>query len=71
MKKRITSIDVLRGFAILGILIMNIVSFSMPSVSYYSPLAYDGTLPNQVVYSVSHVLADQKFTCRHFAGSSN
>ena len=61
MKKRITSIDVLRGFAILGILIMNIVSFSMPSVSYYSPLAYDGTLPNQVVYSVSHVLADQKF----------
>ena len=33
----------------------------MPSVGYFSPLGYEGTLPNQIVYGLSHVLADQKF----------
>ena len=41
MNDRIISIDVLRGFALLGILIMNITSFAMPSMSYFSPLVYD------------------------------
>ena len=30
LKERIISLDVLRGFALLGILVMNIQSFSMP-----------------------------------------
>lgn len=33
-QERILSLDVLRGFTILGILIMNIQSFSMPGASY-------------------------------------
>ncbi len=37
---RIASLDVLRGFAVLGILIMNIQSFSIPSAAYISPTPY-------------------------------
>ncbi len=34
---RIISLDILRGVAVLGILIMNIQSFSMPSAAYINP----------------------------------
>jgi uncharacterized protein len=37
---RIQSLDLLRGIAILGILIMNIQSFAMPSSAYNNPLAF-------------------------------
>ncbi len=37
---RILSIDVLRGIAVLGILIMNIQSFSMIGAAYINPAAY-------------------------------
>jgi uncharacterized protein len=59
---RIQSIDVLRGFALLGILVMNIQSFSMIEAAYSNPTAY-GSLQgaNYWVWLVSHVLADQKF----------
>ena len=61
MIKRIDSIDVLRGFALLGILLMNIGSFSMPSMAYFSPYVYDVTVLNHILYSIGHVIADQKF----------
>ena len=61
MNDRIISIDVLRGFALLGILIMNITSFAMPSMSYFSPLVYDVSFTNHIIYCISHVIADQKF----------
>ncbi len=38
--ERIQALDFLRGFAVLGILIMNIQSFSMPSAAYSNPTAY-------------------------------
>lgn len=60
--ERIQSLDILRGFAILGILIMNIQSFSMPGAAYMNPMAYgdlDGL--NKWVWIISHVFADQKF----------
>lgn len=61
-KERIVSIDVLRGFALLGILAMNIQYFSMISAAYGNPTAY-GDLhgANVVVWLVCHVLADEKF----------
>ena len=37
---RIASLDVLRGFALLGILVMNIQIFSMPIAAYQNPLAW-------------------------------
>ena len=37
---RISSIDLLRGVAVLGILIMNIQHFSMPTAAYINPSAY-------------------------------
>src|ERR1700723_1605340 len=61
-KERIVSIDVLRGFALLGILPMKIQYFSMISAAYWNPTAY-GDLhgANFWVWLLSHVLADEKF----------
>ena len=61
-EERIVSLDVLRGFAVLGILIMNIQSFSMIQAAYINPTAYgDLSGLNRVVSILSHILADQKF----------
>lgn len=59
---RIQSLDILRGIAILGILIMNIQSLSMPGAAYLNPTAY-GNLEgmNYWVWVLSHLFADQKF----------
>jgi len=39
-KERILTLDVLRGFALLGILLMNIQDISMPGAAYMNPTAY-------------------------------
>jgi uncharacterized protein len=36
-KTRIVSLDILRGFALLGILIMNIISFADVGMGYVNP----------------------------------
>lgn len=60
--ERIISLDVLRGVAVLGILMMNIQSFSMISAAYINPAAYgDLTGINKWIWIISHVLADSKF----------
>ncbi|MGD2108725.1 MAG: DUF418 domain-containing protein [Phycisphaerae bacterium] len=60
--ERIVSIDVLRGFAVLGILVMNIQSFAMPGSAYVNPTSYgDLTGLNLAVWLVSHALCDAKF----------
>ncbi len=60
--QRILALDALRGFAILGILIMNIQSFAMIEAAYFNPTAYgDLTGLNKWVWIISHMLADQKF----------
>lgn len=62
LSERILSLDVLRGFAVLGILIMNIQSYSMIEAAYINPTAYgDLTGINKWVWIFSHIFGDQKF----------
>src|SRR2546427_12466115 len=60
--ERIVPMDVLRGFALLGILVMNIQLFAMVEAAYDNPTAYgDLNGANFLVWLFSHLLADQKF----------
>lgn len=60
--ERNQALDLLRGFALLGILIMNIQSFAMPSAAYLNPTAFGNfTGINKLVWMFSHLFADQKF----------
>ncbi|MGB5873430.1 MAG: DUF418 domain-containing protein [Bacteroidota bacterium] len=60
--ERIYSLDVLRGVALLGILIMNIQGFAMIQAAYFNPTAYgDLTGINWWVWLLSHIFGDQKF----------
>ena len=60
--QRIQSIDVLRGFALLGILVMNIQSFSMIDAAYFNPVAF-GDLHgiNYLIWYAGHLIVDTKF----------
>lgn len=59
---RIDSLDVLRGFAILGILVMNIQAFAMISQAYLNPtLGGSMTGMDFWIWVVSHVAFDSKF----------
>lgn len=61
-QRRIDSLDVLRGLAVLGILVMNIQSFGLPMAAYSNPTAYgDFTGANYWVWLVGELLADLKF----------
>ena len=61
-KERIISLDILRGFAVLGILIMNIQSFSMIGAAYINPYAHgDISETNKIVWLLSHIFASSKF----------
>lgn len=62
LSERISSIDTIRGFALLGLLTMNLVGMSMPMAAYLSPLAFRADEPfNDVIFSVFFIFADQKF----------
>jgi uncharacterized protein len=62
--ERISALDTLRGFALLGILLMNIVGMGMLAGAYDDPMAAGGsTGANLGVWAVLHVLAEGKMRC--------
>ncbi|WP_294190468.1 DUF418 domain-containing protein [uncultured Sphingomonas sp.] len=42
-RARFESLDVIRGVAVMGILLANIVAFGLPEAAYFSPLAWGGS----------------------------
>ena len=62
LKKRVVSIDVLRGVAVLGILAMNIYAFAMPFQAYTNPLLGGGQdRASMATWFFTHLAFDQKF----------
>ncbi|ATW02634.1 DUF418 domain-containing protein [Sphingorhabdus sp. YGSMI21] len=58
---RYIELDALRGFAVMGILLMNIVGFAMPEMAYVSPAVHGGTdLPDTIVWALSFIFIDGK-----------
>ncbi len=58
---RITTLDIVRGVAVMGILAMNIVAFAMPPAAYINPTAYGSEGPiDFAAYAFNFVLIDGK-----------
>ncbi len=56
---RLPSLDIVRGVAVLGILLLNILSFAMPEAAYVNPRAYGGWHgADLVTWAVNFVLFD-------------
>lgn len=59
--QRHISIDAVRGFAVLGILLMNIVGMGLPTFAYINPTYYGGHEgPNLWAWAINYVVADGK-----------
>src|ERR1017187_8591267 len=62
--ERISALDTLRGFALLGIFLMNIVAMGLFGAAYDDPTAAGGsTGANLWVWAVLHVIAEGKMRC--------
>lgn len=58
---RIATLDTIRGVAVMGILLMNIVAFAMPEAAYMNPRAYGGdTGANLAVWVFNFIFFDGK-----------
>jgi len=59
---RVLAVDVLRGIAVCGILLMNIYAYAYPEVGYINPLAIGGaTGANFWTWVFTHVFVEGKF----------
>src|SRR5690242_7856491 len=59
--ERISAIDTVRGCAVLGILLLNIVAFAFPYQAYDDPSIMENpTSPNVAVWAINFVLFDGK-----------
>lgn len=64
LSARISAIDALRGFALLGILLMNIIAMGMYGAAYDDPTVTGGSTGiNLWTWAVMHVLAEGKMRC--------
>jgi uncharacterized protein len=60
-EERISALDSVRGFALLGILLLNICSFGLPDAAYGNPAPAGGATGwNLVIWWIMGVLADGK-----------
>jgi uncharacterized protein len=60
-KGRIQTLDAVRGFAVMGILLLNIIDFGLPGYAYVDPNFYGGaTGANWWVWAINYVLFDGK-----------
>lgn len=60
--ERIESIDLIRGVAILGILLMNVMSMAAPEFAYYVPDWFEGAGPlEHLVYALQSLLVESRF----------
>lgn len=60
--ERVLALDVLRGVAVLGILVMNVQSFALPFAAYSNPGVWtDGGRLDVAFWAFAHVFAEQKF----------
>lgn len=58
---RYLTLDAMRGFAVMGILAMNIIAFAMPEWAYVTPIAYGGlSTENQISWIFSFIFIDGK-----------
>lgn len=58
---RFATLDGLRGLAVMGILLMNVVSFGLPEGAYFNPAAYGSrTGADYVAWGIDFVFADGK-----------
>jgi len=61
LDERIQALDTIRGFALLGILLMNITAFGLPSAAYDNPLPAGGATGwNLITWCFITVVADGK-----------
>lgn len=61
MNERHGSIDGLRGLAVMGILLMNVTAFALPSGAYFNPLGGGGGAPADLAaWAAGFVLVDGK-----------
>ena len=59
--QRITNLDFIRGIALMGILVMNVVSFGLPDSAYMNHLSYGvENLLDWIVVVISTVFFDSK-----------
>lgn len=60
--KRIQHLDVIRGFALLGVLLMNMQAFAMVQSLYMNPHALGPASDmDKWLWTINHVIGDQKF----------
>jgi uncharacterized protein len=61
LEERISALDSIRGFALLGILLMNIAAFGLPYAAYENPIPAGGaTGENLIAWCIMSVAADGK-----------
>src|SRR5687767_14572507 len=59
---RLRALDTLRGVAVLGILLLNILAFGLPNAAVQNPALFgEFTPPNLVAWFATYVLGDGRF----------